>query len=349
MILPQSYSLTLLVLIFGAICWGSWVVTYRLAGNWRYELYYLDWIAGAIAAALVVALTLGSLGFDGFSFRDDILISGRRNWLYALIAGVIFNLGNMLLLAAASVSGLAVAFLISGAVALPVWAITSYLMHHNGPITLVLLGCLLSLGAAVCAMLLHRGLVVIGHEEQARAGKVRSTRRPSAAKAILLAAGSGVLMGAFVPFVEKAREGEIGLGPYSLAFLLLFAAAVSTLLFDLLLMNLPVEGEPLEIFEYIKGGFRPHIFGWIGGALFAVALIAVLIPGKVPEPMQPGTVATTVWSKIPPLLSALWGILAWRELRKADSRSTVLALLAILLFAGGIALLAFAPLYAAPL
>ena len=54
-------------------------------------------------------MTVGSLGFDGFSFMDDLMHASKRQWLMAFGAGVVFNLGNMLMMAAAAVAGLSVA------------------------------------------------------------------------------------------------------------------------------------------------------------------------------------------------------------------------------------------------
>jgi len=39
MILPQTYTAALFLMILSMICWGSWANTYKLAGKWRFELY----------------------------------------------------------------------------------------------------------------------------------------------------------------------------------------------------------------------------------------------------------------------------------------------------------------------
>src|SRR5450755_2516150 len=97
MILPQSYIGTLIVLILSLCCLGLWANTYKLAGKLRFELYYVDFAIGLGLAAFVYALTTGNMGFDGFSFMDDLTQSHKRQWLDAAGAGVVFNLANMLL------------------------------------------------------------------------------------------------------------------------------------------------------------------------------------------------------------------------------------------------------------
>src|SRR5579863_2235821 len=110
MILPQTYTAVLMLMVFSLLCWGSWANTFKLAAKYRFEMYYVDFAVGCMVLALICAFTLGNLGFDGFSFLDDLEHAGKRQWLYAFVAGGIFNLANMLLVAAISVSGLAVAF-----------------------------------------------------------------------------------------------------------------------------------------------------------------------------------------------------------------------------------------------
>src|ERR1700685_3654824 len=109
MILPGSYAAVLLLLFFGMLCWGTWANTFKATGDkWRYELYCFDFAFGLVLAAILLALTLGSLGFDGFSFADDLRLAGKRQDFFGFVAGAVFNLGNMLLLGAGSVAGMAV-------------------------------------------------------------------------------------------------------------------------------------------------------------------------------------------------------------------------------------------------
>src|SRR5580698_6909290 len=117
MILPQTYAAAIFLMVLSMICWGSWASTYK-AAHWRFELYYYDFAFGFAIAAAILAFTVGSMGFDGFTFLDDLLHAGKRQLFYAFVAGVIFNLANMLLLAAIAVAGMAVAFPISAGLAL---------------------------------------------------------------------------------------------------------------------------------------------------------------------------------------------------------------------------------------
>src|SRR5580704_11445234 len=113
MILPSSYAVTIYVILFGMLCWGSWASSFKMTRDRRFELFYFDFSLGVFIGGLIAAFTTGSLGFDGFSFLDDLRHAGLRQDFWAMVAGSVFNLGNMLLLAAVSVAGMAVAFPIS--------------------------------------------------------------------------------------------------------------------------------------------------------------------------------------------------------------------------------------------
>src|SRR5688572_12988383 len=106
MVLPQTYGAAVLLTILSMLCWGSWANTFKLAGKWRFELFYYDYSLGVLLAFTVYALTFGNMGFDGLMFLDDLMHAGKRQIFYGLLGGTIFNLANMLLVAAISVAGL---------------------------------------------------------------------------------------------------------------------------------------------------------------------------------------------------------------------------------------------------
>src|SRR5215475_13772923 len=110
MILPTTYLAALVLLVFSMICWGSWANTQKLAGKWRFELFYYDYSLGTLLCSVLLAFTFGSLHSQELTFTDNMLIVSKHHMAYALGAVAVFNLANMLLVAAISVSGLAVAF-----------------------------------------------------------------------------------------------------------------------------------------------------------------------------------------------------------------------------------------------
>src|SRR5260221_2067040 len=103
-----------------------------MGGNCPFDLVYCDYSIGVLLAAVVAALTFGTMGSDGFQYMDDLLQPGRRNILYGFLGGVVFNLANMLLVAAISVAGLAVAFPVGIGMALVIGVVWNYVIKPQG-------------------------------------------------------------------------------------------------------------------------------------------------------------------------------------------------------------------------
>jgi glucose uptake protein len=344
MILPHTYGVALFLMIASMLCWGSWANTYKLAGKWRFELYYFDYALGLMLAAIIYALTTGNLGYDGFSFMDDLLNAGKRQWLFGFTGGVVFNFANMLLTAAIAVAGMSVAFPVGIGLALVVGVILNYIVSPTGNPAFLFGGVVLVVGAILVDAMAYRYLGFIRHEEMARAGKV-PTRRRSSMKGIVLALVSGFLMGTFYPLVAKAQAGEIGLGPYAVG--VVFAAGVfcSTFVFNLFFMNLPVEGEPVEVLDYFKGRPSKHLLGLAGGAIWFTGAIASFVAASPKSDIHVGPAISYAMGQGATLISALWGLIIWKEFRGADTRIKSLLALMLILFAAGLTLVSLAPLF----
>jgi glucose uptake protein len=346
MILPQTFGAALFLLILGMLCLGSWASVYKLAGKIRYELFYLDFAIGAALLAVIYALTVGSLGvnMDGLSFMDDLSNAGKRQWLYAVLAGIVFNLGNMLLLSSVSVSGMAVAFPAAFSMALILSTVVS--LMGGGPAgntTLLLAGCgLLSMVVIVDAATVNI-LGVLRHEEAARAGTAKSTRRPSSVKAVILAAVGGLLLGACLPLVERTRESDIGMGPYALMALFSLGVFLSTLVYSVFFFNLPVEGDPVGIGDYLKVTPGTHGKGMLAGAIWCTGALALWVAAQTPDLMKNSRALAFALSQGAPLVAALWGLAVWKEFRGGDMRVKTMTVLMLVLLVGGVALLALAP------
>src|SRR5579863_1293460 len=110
MYLPGSFSAALTLTILSAVFWGSWANAYKGVKNYPFELLIWDYIIGVVLCTFVFAFTLGSHGSAGESFIENLHGSDFINWLLALVAGAIFNLANLLLVAAIDIAGLAIAF-----------------------------------------------------------------------------------------------------------------------------------------------------------------------------------------------------------------------------------------------
>ena len=346
MVLPDTYLTTLLILILSMFCWGSWANAQKLTGKWRFELFYYDYTFGVLLAAIAAAFTFGTLGFDGFLFLDDLMRAGRRNMAYGLGAGVVFNLANMLLVAAISVAGLAVAFPVGIGLALIIGVVWNYIINPQGNPTLLFVGVGIVLTAIVVDAVAYRLHALSKARTEIKAGRTKSVLPKAGWKGILLSLASGVLMGTFYPLVELGKQGDAGLGPYGIAFIFALGIFGSTFIFNLFFMNLPVQGEPVEMLEYFKGTWKQHLLGLAGGIVWATGTISNFVAASAPPEVQVGPAISYALGQGATLISALWGLLVWKEFKGAVGLIKLLLALMLLLFAVGLGMVSVAPLYA---
>ncbi|MFM7604707.1 MAG: multidrug DMT transporter permease, partial [Prosthecobacter sp.] len=193
MFIVDSYPLAIALCVVTMLCWGSWANTQKLASKeWRFQLFYWDYSLGVLLLALGLAFTLGSTGEGGRGFWVD-LKQADSGWLgSAFLGGVIFNLSNILLVAAIDIAGMAVAFPVGVGLALVLGVITTYLSTGEGnPVML---------GAGVAAIAVAIVLDALAYKKLTSSG-----RAPM--KGIVLAVAAGLLMGFFYKYVAQAMAG----------------------------------------------------------------------------------------------------------------------------------------------
>jgi glucose uptake protein len=337
MIIPQTYGAALLLILVSMLCWGSWANTFKLAGKWRFELFYYDYSLGLLIAAILYALTFGNLGSNGLTFVDDLRHAGSQQIFFGAAGGVVFNLANILLVAAISLAGLSVAFPVGIGLALVIGVIWNYTLKPQGNPTLLFTGAAIVVGAIIVDAFAYRAL---------EAGKAAQTEHRVSGKGITLSLISGLLMGSFFPLVEMGKSGPQGLGPYAIGFVFAVGVFLSTFLFNLFFMKMPVEGPPVAMSEYFTGTGRQHLLGIVGGLIWATGTIANFVAASTPESVQVGPAISYAIGQGATMVSALWGLLVWKEFDGATSRVRVLVVIMLILFVTGLALVSIAPLYA---
>jgi len=152
-------------------------------------------------------------------------------------------------------------------------------------------------------------------------------------------------MGSFWPLLDKARQGELGMGPYAVGTIFALGAFFSTFVYGIFLMNLPVEGDPLEFSAYFAGKPKQHIWGLAGGVIWCLGTIAGMVALATPEAQQGDARVRAILAQAAPLLTALVGVFVWRELKGGDMRVKALTILMLVLYGCGVVLLSFASIY----
>ncbi|HUE10271.1 MAG TPA: hypothetical protein VMQ54_05005, partial [Steroidobacteraceae bacterium] len=287
-----SPSLAWALMLLSMTCWGSWANTYKLTRGVRFELFYWDYAIGTAASAIVLAAIADSPPADGAAFPASLFTSSAAALAQAAAAGVVFNLANLLLVAAISMAGLAVAFPVSIGTALIVGTALTFFVDRKGSPLIIASGVVFAVVAVVCCAAAYRA--------QAKGSTV--TR-----KGVVICLVSGLLMGSWSPLAAASMQKNPGsLTP--LASLAIFGVGVliSTLPFNLYFMRRPLNDVPVSMSGYSKGGIRWHLLGLLGGLVWTIGTASNLVAGS-----SVGFAIAYAIGQSAPLVACLWGIFVW--------------------------------------
>ena len=325
MFVLETYTSAIFFCVITMICWGSWANTQKFSSNnWRFELYYWDYGIGVFFSSLLLAFTMGSMGSEGRSFVADMLQADTANLYSAIIGGVLFNVANILLVAAIGIAGMAVAFPVGIGLALVIGVITNYLENPTGNINLISVGVLLIVLAIILNALAYKDVL----------GSTKGS------KGLLLSLFAGALMGFFYKYVAASMasnfaEPEMGkLSPYSALFMFSVGLLGSNFVFNSLQMKFPFQGHSLTFSTYFKGSARDHFMGILGGLIWFIGMAFSIIASEKAGPALSyglGQGAT--------LVAAIWGIFIWKEFKEAPAKTKLKLNLMLILYALGLALL----------
>jgi glucose uptake protein len=304
MFTPQSLTVALLMMITSAICWGSWANTYKGVKNYRFELFYWDYAIGIFLVSLILALTMGSSGRDSLSFVNNVQATSASNIVSALVGGAIFNLANLLLVAAIDMAGLAVAFPVSIGIALVVGVVLNYVLQPKGNAWLLMSG-------VACA------LIAVMLDGKAY-GRLPRVGEGASRKSIVLCVISGVLMGLWSPFMTYAMTRGQPLTPYSAATFLTLGALLSCFLWNVYFMKRPLVGEPVGFGGFFRAPASAHLLGLLGGFIWGTGTVFNLVAGKTTTFAVSYAIGQSA-----PMVAALWGLFVWKEFAGSESRAKI--------------------------
>lgn len=307
MFVLQDYAVAVVFCVITMLCWGSWANTQKLAGKtWRFELYYWDYVIGVLLAALIFAFTMGSVGSEGRGFLDDLAQASAGHLGSAVLGGVVFNVANILLVAAIALAGMAVAFPVGIGLALVIGVIVNYVAQPQGDPVMLFAGVALVTAAIVMDAMAYRRLPGQGGSR--------------GALGLGLAVLCGVLMGFFYRFVAAAMSPdfiamEAGLlSPYTAMVFFSVGILLSNFVVNTIIMLKPFQGDPIAPSQYFRGTGKDHAWGIAGGMIWCVGMLFSIIAFGVAGPAISyglGQGATMV--------AAFWGVFIWKEFRDAPA------------------------------
>ncbi len=331
MTIVVSYPLAVTLCLVTMLCWGSWANTQKLASReWRFQLFYWDYAIGVFLLAIVLAFTMGSSGEGGRSFLADLNQADSKWLLSAFVGGVIFNLSNILLVAAIDIAGMAVAFPVGVGLALALGVITTYLAKPEGNVPMLAAGVACVAIAIVLDALAYRKLAASGNK--------------TPVKGIVIAVAAGLLMGWFYSFVAQsmgqldpvAKTLEAGkLSPYTAVVLFSAGLLISNFLWNSIMMLKPLTGDPVPFGDYFsKGNLRLHAIGILGGVIWNIGMSFSIIAST-----RAGAALSYGLGQGATMIGALWGVFVWKEFRNAPKGTNPLLAAMFLFYLIGLTIL----------
>lgn len=311
MFIIDNYTTAVVFCLITMVCWGSWANTQKLAAsNWRFELFYWDYVIGILLMALLFAITLGSIGDQGRSFLTDVSQASTNNIGLAVLGGIIFNAANILLGAAIAIAGMSVAFPVGIGIALVWGVLINYRDNPVGDSTLLFTGVALVALAILLNAFAYR--------------RAAAQTKGVSSKGLLLSVVAGVAMGFFYKYVAASMFPDFTnpdpgkLSPYTAVVFFALGILLSNFLFNTLLMKRPFVGTPVSYADYFKGNFRTHFTGVLGGAIWCVGMAcSIIASGKAGPAISYGLGQGAT------VVAAVWGIFIWREFKNAPKGTSV--------------------------
>jgi glucose uptake protein len=328
MFIVENYSLAILLCVITMFCWGSWANTTKLTSkDWRFELFYWDYGVGILLTTLLLAFTLGSNGSEGRSFLADVNQADSANIYSALGGGVIFNLANILLVAAIAIAGMSVAFPVGIGIALVLGVLVNYMDNPQGNPLLIFGGVALIAVAIILNAKAYQKLQTNSAEKVSQKG-------------LILSVVSGCLMGLFYKYVANSmvsdfNHPEMGkLTPYTALVFFAIGIVLSSFVFNTIQMKRPFLGAPVSFSDYFKGIAKDHLIGILGGAIWCVGMsLSIIASGKA------GAAVSYGLGQGATVVAAIWGIYIWKEFDNAPKGTKPLLNVMLLLYIVGLAMI----------
>lgn len=305
MLIIESYTLAVILLFITMLCWGSWANTQKLATqSWPFQLFYWDYTIGIVLISLVFGISIGSTGEEGRSFFEDLGQANAGAIGSALLGGVVFNIANLLLVAAIDIAGMAVAFPVGIGLATVLGVLINYIAVPVGDPVLLFVGVVLMTVAIV--------LDAVAYRRKSQGLFVSS-------KGLWLSIITGVLMGFFFRFVAASVATDFAnppagmMTPYSAVFVFSIGVFLSNFLWNTFFMYKPLKGKKVTYAAYFsKGSVKLHLIGILGGAIWCIGMSFSLIASE-----QAGFAISYGLGQGATMIAAAWGVFIWKEFADA--------------------------------
>lgn len=293
--MPTTYGFALIFLIIASLLWGSWANTLKLFKGYRFELYYWDFVIAALFVSIFLFFSLGMYQKYDFTILAHLSTDRFRFTIQAFLSGVLFNIANFLLIAGVSYINLSFSYIMCFSTTLMVDSLMRYVIGSSANRNALFFGIF---------FLFISNLFMI-------ASTRKKTHKPGVLKkSIHITIMSGILLGLFYPLLGKSLDipEQHRLGPYMAFFIFTVGMFTSNCILNTVFMKRPMIGPSLSYRDYFSMKISTHIYGWIGGAMWAFAMCLRLISESAANPI---TIFYLI--QLVALIAVFWGVLFWKN------------------------------------
>ena len=330
MFIVENYTLAVFLCIITMLCWGSWANAQKMTSkDWSFPLFYWDYSIGVVLLSLIFGLTLGSSGIEGRNFIDDMFQGNSTSFLSALLGGVVFNIANLLIVAAISIAGMAVAFPIGIGIALVLGVTINYMATPIGDPILLFAGVFIVVVAIIIDALAYNRLT--------------SNNYKSSSKGIVISIIGGILMGFFYRFVAYSMSADFKnpeegfFTPYTAVFIFSLGIFLSNFLWNTYFMYKPIQGEKVSYLDYFtKGTTNLHLIGIFGVVIWCIGMSLSMIASE-----KAGYAISYGLGQGATMVAAAWGVFVWKEFKGSPKGTDRLIYMMFLFFIVGLSLIIF--------
>ncbi|WP_151088629.1 GRP family sugar transporter [Hymenobacter baengnokdamensis] len=312
MFLIQQTGVAIGVCLLAMLCWGSWSNGQKLVADAKVPitLFYRDYVLGILLLTAVLVSTLGSFGSQGRPFVADVRQAAGSGLGLVLAAGLVFNLGNQLLVAAIQAAGLAIAMPVGSGIALALGLVVNYVAEPQGNVWLLAAGGALVLVSIACSAVAYAKKA--GDKDQG--GKSGNSQQ-----GLLIAGAAGVANGFFFrmvtsPLAKDFAHPKAGaLTPYTALALFGLGLALSNPVVEQVLRHFADTPEAAQV-RYSEVAARQHGIGIGSGVLWGAGMAALLLAST-----KAGNAVSFGLSQGATIVAVLWGLFAWHEFKDAPA------------------------------
>jgi glucose uptake protein len=310
MLVIEEYFPAVMACLLAMLCWGTWSNAQKLVTrDAPVAHFYRDYIYGIGVTSLVIAFTAGSLGEQGRPFVEDLTQANVEKLLMALAAGIVFNVGNRLLVVGIQLAGIAIAMPVGTGISLILGLVVNYIAEPEGKVGLLAAG-----GAVVIVAMVFGGLAYKAKDDGQEFNK----------RGLVIVLLSGLLTGFFFRMITSTlasdlSQPEAGALTPSTAFVAFsLGLLLSNSLLELGVRRFIPEEKEDENAEvgYKDMTFQQHLYGVGGGVIWGIGMGALLLASQ-----PAGSAISFGLSQGATIVAVLYGLFVWKEFEGAPPAS----------------------------